>query len=84
MDFRLWKLCQRDDLLGLRDLARHRARGGDIQARCLMVWLDQALATRSSDAGALPLLQLDASSTRTAPLPPLPASAEAKAITSAR
>lgn len=50
MDPNLWRLCQRDAMLSLRDQARREARAGSLQAAHVVDWIERALATCSLDA----------------------------------
>lgn len=52
MDPNLWRLCQREALLALRDQARKEERAGNPQAAHVVAWLDRILAARAHDGGS--------------------------------
>lgn len=47
MDLTLWNLCQRDQLLALRDQARRQQAAGNAQAAHVVSWMDRILTNRN-------------------------------------
>lgn len=53
VDRRLLALCQRDEIIGVRDAAIRAMREGDREAGYVRAWMDQLLQVRSRAATAI-------------------------------
>ncbi len=70
MDPTLWNLCQRDQLLALRDQARRQQNAGNTHAAHIVTWMDRILATRNSVATAFTTKRACLIRASAAPAPP--------------
>ena len=69
MDPTLWNLCQRDQLLALRDQARRQQDAGNTQAAHVVTWMERILAGGTSVATAFTTSRAFLTRASTAPAP---------------
>lgn len=70
MDSTLWNLCQRDQLLALRDQVRRQQAAGNAQAAHVVKWMERVLGGETAIAMAFTTSRACLNRASAAPAPP--------------